>query len=155
MIHKPARKVREMTSSEPNPNRSKLPENYSFDDSASGITIHGSQSDELGTTYWPPRLRCPQTGGSVSPVDLATTGILWSWSYVHLPWMGDVAPNGDDEGYGVGMVDLDDDGPRLAAVLMGSRDDWHIGAPVTARELPYKTIDGKPQSILAFERSAS
>ncbi len=144
-----------MTDAAASPNRSKLPQNYTFGDASEPVVIHGSKSDELGTTYWPPRMRCPRTGGTVSPTTLATTGTLWSWTFVHLPWSGEELPNGTDDGYAVCLVDLDDDGPRLGMVLLGDREDWVVGMRVEARELHFKTIDGEPQSILAFQRSES
>ncbi len=134
--------------------RSKSPAQYSFDDDGA-VSIHGSQSDSLGTLYWPPRLRCPRSGGTVSPALLSTTATLYSWSYVAMPWRGDVPPNGEADGYGVGLVDLDDGGPRMSVVLMGAAESFVIGETFEARELPFTTIDGNPQSILAFERSAS
>ncbi len=147
-------KATDMTDSTETPNRSKVPTSYGFGIDDEPIVIHGSQSDELGTTYWPPRLRCPQTGGTVSDTTLATTGTLWSWTFVHLPWSGEETPNGVDDGYAVGLIDLDDDGPRLGMVLLGAPDSFEVGMRVEARELHFKTIDGNPQSILAFERLA-
>ncbi len=142
-----------MTTNEP-AQRSKSPAQYSFDDHGA-VSIHGSKSDSLGTLYWPPRLRCPRSGGTVSPTLLSTTATLYSWSFVVMPWRGDVAPNGNPDGYGVGLVDLDDDGPRMAVVLMGDAESFVIGETFEARELPFTTVDGNPQSILAFEPSAS
>jgi uncharacterized OB-fold protein len=132
-------------------NRSFAPDRYLFGDGPDGeVVIVGSQSDETGSLFWPRRLRCPETGGSVTDVTLSTGGVLWSWTFVNVPWPGETAPNGPD-GYGVGLVDLDGKGPRVLGMLLGNRREWHVGARMRACELHFTTIDGAPRSILAFE----
>jgi uncharacterized OB-fold protein len=132
-------------------NRSFAPDRYLFGDGE--VVILGSRSDETGSLFWPRRLRCPETGGTVSDVILCTEGVLWSWTFVHGPWPGETAPNGPD-GYGIGLVDLDGKGPRVLGMLPGNRREWHVGARMRARELQFVTIDGATRSILAFEEVA-
>ena len=60
------------------PNRSFAPDRYLFGDGE--VVILGSRSDETGSLFWPRRLRCPETGGTVSDVTLCTEGVLWSWT---------------------------------------------------------------------------
>ncbi|GAA1827541.1 hypothetical protein GCM10009836_01550 [Pseudonocardia ailaonensis] len=114
------------------------------------VIIPGSQSDETGDRFWPPRLRCPRTGGTVTDVDLATTGTVWSWTFVHAPWPGLVSPNGTDEGYTAGLVDLAD-GPRVIGVLIGDREAIAVGTPVRAVPLPFRELADQQGAILAFE----
>jgi uncharacterized OB-fold protein len=136
-------------------NRSYAPDRYLFSDDAGGeIQLLGSRSDETGSLFWPRRLRCPRTGGTVSDVHLATEGVLWSWTFVAAPWPGEAPPNDGGVGYGVGLVDVDGAGPRVVAPLVGVRDTWQVGERMRARELHYLTIDGTPRSILAFEAIA-
>jgi uncharacterized OB-fold protein len=129
-------------------NRSFAPDRYLFGDGE--VVILGSRSDETGSLFWPRRLRCPETGGTVSNVILPTEGVLWSWTFVQVPWPGETAPNGPD-GYGIGLVDLDGKGPRVLGMLPGDRREWHVGGRMRARELQFVTIDGATRSILAFE----
>ena len=133
-------------------NRSFAPDRYLFPAEQGGeIEVLGSQSNETGSLFWPRRRRCPQTGGTVTDVRLATEGVLWSWTFVFVPWPGETPPNDGGVGYGVGLVDLDGAGPRVVAVLVGPGDTWRVGEPMRARELHYVTIDGVARSILAFE----
>lgn len=132
-------------------NRSYAPDRYTFgDEPGLLVTILGSRSEETGSLFWPRRLRCPETGGTVRDVELATDGVLWSWTFVSAPWPGEIAPNGLD-GYAVGLVDLDDHGPRVVGVLVGNGHAWTVGQRMRACELHFATVEGTPRSILAFE----
>jgi uncharacterized OB-fold protein len=132
-------------------NRSFAPDRYLFGDPPDGeVVILGSRSDETGSLFWPRRLRCPQTGRTVRDVTLNTEGVLWSWTFVYVPWPGETAPNGPN-GYGVGLVDLDGNGPRVLGILLGDRLAWNVGARMRACELHFATIDGAPKSMLSFE----
>ena len=90
------------------------------------VTIFGSRGKDDGVLFWPPRLLSPTTGGAVDEVELAVTGSVWTWTYVYAPWPGEVSPSGG-LGYAAGLVDLDGDGPRLAAALIGGPEDWTVG----------------------------
>lgn len=137
-------------------NRSFAPDRYLFPTELGGeIDILGSRSDATGSLFWPRRLRCPQTGATVTDVRLATTGVLWSWTFVFVPWPGETPPNDGGVGYGVGLVDLDGDGPRVVGVLVGNRDAWQVGEAMRACELDFVTVDGAPRSIMAFEAVAA
>ena len=118
------------------------------------ITLLGSRSDAVGQLYWPPRERCPLTGGSVSGVELPGTGTLWTWTYVYAPWHGEERP-GDEHGYSAGLVDLDDGGPRVVAVLRGGPTAWKVGDRAVACALPFRTESGVTRFLLAFGRTDS
>lgn len=112
------------------------------------VTIYGSRSAATGALFWPRRIRCPITGGLVEDVDLPGTGTIWSWTYVHTPWPGVRAPNPAADGYGAGLVDLDDNGPRVVALLLGGLDTFEVGRRVHALAFPF--VDDPPRSMLAF-----
>jgi len=118
------------------------------------VVILGSRSDQTGSHFWPRRLGCPETGGTVSDAELPDTGTVWSWTYVHAPWAGIAAPS-TTRGYAAGLVDLDGDGPRVIGVLMGEQGDWEVGARVRAVPLPFRGAGDDVQSMLAFERATA
>lgn len=115
--------------------------------------ILGSYSADAGRSFWPRRFRCPLTGGEVTDVVLPGRGTLWSWSYVYATWPGSLPP-GAGPGYGAGLIDLDDDGPRVVGVLLGEEGDWAVGDRVTARPLPYAGSPAGTMCVLAFERES-
>jgi uncharacterized OB-fold protein len=116
---------------------------------AGEVTILGSRGDADGVLFYPPRLSSPTDGGAVSEVELPTTGTLWTWTYVHAPWPGDTSPSGG-AGYAAGLVDLDRQGPRIAAVLLGGPEDWTIGMRLRACALPLATTTEGTRCVLAF-----
>lgn len=132
-------------------NRALQPDRYRFSEEPGGpVQVIGSRSADTGSLYWPPRVRCPRTGGRVEPTNLATEGEIWAWTFVHVPWPGDEMPNGIDDGYGVALVDLDD-GPRIPGVIVGEGTAWECGARVRLVELPLGEVGGAQKSILGFE----
>jgi uncharacterized OB-fold protein len=130
------------------------PQLYSIDETGR-VGIHGSRSEPTGTLLWPRRLRCPITGGAVSDVELRTTGTIWSWTFVHQPWPGAVAPNDTQDGYAAGLIDLDGDGPRVVGVLVGDWSGFAVGDRVRAVPLVFVAgEEDKPaRALLAFERA--
>jgi len=124
------------------------PEKYLI--SPAGVELLGSQSDVTGNTFWPRRLRCPETGGTVHPVSLASTGTIWSWTLVSFPWSGEFSA-GPETGYYAALVDLDKNGPRVVAVLLQTESRAQVGSRVQAVPLPFRTVDDHVLSILAFE----
>jgi uncharacterized OB-fold protein len=128
------------------------PRLYSIDETGQ-IGILGSRSERTGALLWPRRLQCPITGGPVSDVDLQTTGTIWSWTFVHQPWPGAVAPNGTPDGYAAGLIDLAGDGPRVVGLLVGDWSTFAVGDQVRAVPLVFVAgdEDKPPRALLAFE----
>ena len=130
--------------------RSADPSLYEF--SKNGTILLGSQSVGSGELIWPRRLRSPIDGGEVVDVVLANTGVIWSWTFVHRPWPGAIPPDpATPDGYAVGLVDLDEDGPRVVGTLVGPSDRWEVGARVRAVPLPFRTDDAGTEAVLGFE----
>ncbi|MEZ5298182.1 MAG: OB-fold domain-containing protein [Ilumatobacteraceae bacterium] len=94
----------------------------------------GSYAPESGLYFWPRRLRCPVTGTPVVDVDLTPQGVLYAWTFLHVPRMGSIS-FGDVGGYGVGQIDLPE-GVRVQAPLLGSPDDWRIGSSMGLTTFP-------------------
>ena len=84
----------------------------------------GSYSKEADQHYFPIRKQCPITEEPVETVELPAEGILYSWTYIHMPVMG--ATEMGFGGTGVGQVDLPN-GVRVQANLKGKEGDWEIG----------------------------
>ena len=127
-----------------------------YDLAGADLTILGSRSVSSGTLFWPRRLRSPVDGGPLEDVVLATEGTIWSWTFVHVPWPGAVAPDAEQlGGYAVGLVDLDDDGPRVICVLVGDSSGWAVGARVRTVPLPFRITDEATEVILGFEAVAA
>jgi uncharacterized OB-fold protein len=130
--------------------RSIDPDLYRFIGGSTGSAVMlVSRSAVTGSIFWPRRLRCPESGGSVVDVELPGVGTLWSWTFVFSAWPGEVAPC-PTLGYGVGLVDLDR-GPRVAAILIGAERSWCIGDRMRACPLPMQVEGEGSPSLLAFE----
>ena len=99
----------------------------------------GSYSETSGLAFWPRRRRCPVTGSPVTDVDLSPEGVLYAWTFLHVPRMGKIS-FGDAGGYGVGQVDLPE-GVRVQAPLEGTQDDWQIGSTMGLTTFPVGTDD--------------
>lgn len=84
----------------------------------------GSFSKAADQHYFPIRKQCPITEEPVETVELPTEGVLYSWTYIHMPVMG--ATEMGFGGTGVGQVDLPN-GVRVQANLKGKEGDWEIG----------------------------
>ena len=120
---------------------------------APSVRILGSRCADTGKTLWPRRRYSPVTGGAVTDVELAVTGTIWSWTYVHLPWNGEFAPS-SAPGYGVALVDLDDDGPRVVGMLIGDEGAYAVGDRVHAHALPIRRNGDEYDAMLAFRKEA-
>jgi uncharacterized OB-fold protein len=98
-----------------------------------------SRCRECHTTFYYPRLACPQCGaGEVEPVASAGRGKVYSYSHVHMSFYGHFW---DAElPYTVVLVDLDE-GPRMLSRLIGDdRSSVAMGAWV---ELTFETVEGQ------------
>jgi uncharacterized OB-fold protein len=99
----------------------------------------GSFSPAAGLSFFPRRRVCPVTFQPVEDRLLATTGTLYTWTFVQQDRYGaDAASAG---AYGVGQVDLDD-GPRVQARLLGRMGDWTIGMRMTLDVYVVSDADG-------------
>lgn len=132
------------------------PSSYGVDGARPDVVVfHGSHSPSVGINFWPARLQCPVTRTPVVDAVFEGVGVLWSWTFVHLPWPGAVSPARDGAaGYGVGYVDLDA-GPRMAAVLVGDQGDWACGARVRAEPLVFRREADGDVWIPAFREVGS
>lgn len=99
----------------------------SEDESASPVLL-GSYSPAAKTYFWPRRKRCPITLEAVEDCELSTEGVIYSWTYVLMPWLGSME---QDSGGGFGAVQVDlPEGVRIQAPLEGKLGDWEIGQSV-------------------------
>lgn len=84
----------------------------------------GSWSPAANQHFFPLRKQCPITEEPVQTVELPTGGILYSWTFIHMPVMGATLMGGG--GHGVGQIDLPG-GVRVQANITGAEGDWQIG----------------------------
>lgn len=94
----------------------------------------GSYSKAADQAFFPKRKLCPITSEPVEDCELPTEGVLYSWTYVEVPFMGNmqVAVKG---GYGVGQIDLPGK-VRIQSIIEGKQGDWEIGMPMIVKVLP-------------------
>ena len=98
----------------------------------------GSYSPQADERFWPPRRRCPITGGPVTDIELANEGVLHAWTFVVSRFLRDGTATSGEEGHGLGLVDLDD-GVRVQAFLRGDMGDWEIGMRMRLELYPVMT----------------
>ncbi len=111
----------------------------------------GSYAERSGLSFWPRRRRCPVTGGAVVDCDLDPAGVLYAWTFLHVPRMGSIS-FGDAGGYGVGQVDLPE-GVRIQAPLVGTPDDWQIGSRMVLTLFPVG-VDDDGNELVTFRFEA-
>ncbi|MBV1904697.1 MAG: OB-fold domain-containing protein [Pseudomonadales bacterium] len=99
----------------------------------------GSYSKAADRTFFPIRKRCPITEKPVETVELSNEGILYSWSFIHMPKMGSQKLDAFG-GYGVGQIDLPE-GVRIQSVIDGKQDDFKIGMKMRLEANPMLTDD--------------
>ena len=96
----------------------------------------GSRCRACGEHFFPRRVVCARClAQNCEDVLLGPRGTLWTFTWVHVPFFGRKQAS-EAAGYGVGQVDLPE-GPRIQAVLSGSREELAIGAPM---ELELETL---------------
>jgi uncharacterized OB-fold protein len=109
------------------------------DDPSAPPLLLGSRCAKCGEHFFPRRVVCARClAQGCEDVLLGPRGMLWTWTWVHVPFFGHT--KSADVGYGVGQVDLPE-GPRIQAVLSGAQGDFVIGMPMqleleTLRETP-------------------
>ncbi len=109
----------------------------------------GSYSKAANQQYFPRRKLCPITMEPVEDCELPAEGVLYSWTYVEVPFMGNmqVAVKG---GYGVGQIDLPGK-VRIQSIIEGKMGDWKIGMPMIVKALPVgKDKDGNELCSFQF-----
>ena len=91
----------------------------------------GTRCQDCGEYFFPRRFICARCNSeNTVGVEMNSTGILYSYTFVHMPMFGSSAEE-SKEGYGVGQVDLPE-GPRLQMPLAGKQEDFCIGQTVKA-----------------------
>ena len=116
------------------------------------IRLFASYSPANGETYWPRRRRCPVTLQPVEDVVLDALGVLWSWTYLYVPWRGSGPSPSSGPGYGAGIVELPA-GPRVLGLLVGDQGDWTIGDEVEGIAWDFAENDGITRCVPAFRPS--
>jgi uncharacterized OB-fold protein len=124
----------------------------------------GSRCRACGEHFFPRRIVCARClAQGCEDVLLGSGGTLWTFTWVHVPFLGQKKTAG--AGYGVGQVDLPE-GPRIQAVLSGAQGDFAIGMPMqleleTLRETPegeavvihrFKPVTGRARPDLVEAR---
>jgi len=121
------------------------------DPDASPVLL-GSYSPAAKTYFWPRRKRCPITLEAVEDCELSAEGVIYSWTFVLMPWLGSMAKDSGG-GFGACQVDLPE-GVRIQAPLDGEMGDWSIGQEV---RLVTRTVDrdaeGNELCTIAFRRT--
>lgn len=103
----------------------------------------GSYSAAADKTFFPIRKRCPITQGEVATVELSSEGILYSWSFIHMPKMGSQQLDSGG-GYGVGQIDLPE-GVRIQSLIDGEQEDFKIGMKMRIEPDPVASDDDGTQ----------
>jgi uncharacterized OB-fold protein len=99
------------------------------EDPAEPPRLLGSRCRACGEHFFPRRVVCARClAQGCADVLLGPRGTLWTFTWVHVPFFGRKQAAG--AGYGVGQVDLPE-GPRVQAVLSGTREELRIGIPMT------------------------
>jgi uncharacterized OB-fold protein len=99
-----------------------------LDDPEASPVLLGSYSPAANTYFWPRRKRCPITLKPVEDCELSSEGVIYSWTFVIMPWLGSMEMDSGG-GFGAAQVDLPE-GVRIQAPLEGKMGDWEIGQPV-------------------------
>jgi uncharacterized OB-fold protein len=112
----------------------------------------GSYSPAAKTYFWPRRKRCPITMEAVEDCELSTEGVIYSWTFVLMPWLGSMEKD-TGGGFGACQVDLPE-GVRIQAPLDGQMGEWSIGQKVrlVTREVG-RDSDGNELCAIAFRRT--
>lgn len=123
------------------------------DDPAEPPRLLGSRCRACGEHFFPRRVVCARClAHGCEDVQLGPRGTLWTFTWVHVPFFGKKQAAG--AGYGVGQVDLPE-GPRIQAVLSGTREQLRIGMPMTLElETLRETPEGEAVVIHRFRPEA-
>jgi uncharacterized OB-fold protein len=121
------------------------------DDADGSPVLLGSYSPAAKTYFWPRRKRCPITMEAVEDCELSAEGVIYSWTFVVMPWLGSMEMDSGG-GFGACQVDLPE-GVRIQAPLEGKMGDWEIGQRVrlVTREVG-KGEGGEELCTIAFRK---
>ncbi|MDY6941729.1 MAG: OB-fold domain-containing protein [Pseudomonadota bacterium] len=108
-----------------------------------------SYSPAADKYFFPRRYQCPLTETPVEDVELSPEGVLYSWTWITMPFMG-AAKMGDGRAHGVGQIDLPE-GVRVQAVISGQKGDWEIGMPMGLIAIPVKKKGDTEMCTFGFE----
>lgn len=108
----------------------------------------GSYSAAADKYFFPQRLQCPITEEPVEEVELSPEGTLYSWTWVSMPFMGNMQM-GDGKGHAVGQIDLPE-GVRIQSVIQGQRDDFEIGMRMGLAFVPVKKKGNRQLMTFCF-----
>jgi uncharacterized OB-fold protein len=109
----------------------------------------GSYSPAANRSFWPRRRLCPDTSEPVEDRLLSPDGVLYSWTFIEMPWMGSMK-TAEGGGYGVGQIDLPE-GVRIQSLIDGKKGDWTIGMPMVFAPRTVATDDsGNELCTVAF-----
>jgi len=119
------------------------------DDASEAPRLLGSRCRSCGEFFFPRRAVCARCLAlGTDEIALGPRGRLWTFTWCHLPLFGSRRSDG---GYGVGQVDLPE-GPRVQAVLAGSREQFSIGMElVLDLEALGQTKEGEEIVIFRFK----
>ena len=117
-------------------------------ESGAAPRLLGSYSPAADKYFFPRRKLCPITSGPVEDCELSDQGILYSWTFIKMPWLGRLE-EAEGGGYGVGQVDLPE-GVRVQARISGEMGDWEIGMPMRLELLPV-TQDDEGNELCTFQ----
>jgi len=99
----------------------------------------GSRCAPCDETFFPQRRLCAVCATPTDPVNLSTSGTLYSHTYVHVPYFGKRRVDGG--GYGVGQIDLPER-VRVQCVITGEPTSWSIGM---AMRIEAEEVDRTPE----------
>lgn len=101
----------------------------------------GTRCESCGEYFYPRRAICAKClSEETTPVELASRGVLYSYTFVHFPLFGSTNME-HMSGYGVGQVDLPE-GPRIQAPLAGKQEEFRIGQTLQAELDTLRQDDG-------------
>jgi uncharacterized OB-fold protein len=119
------------------------------DEGSGSPVLLGSYSPAAKTYFWPRRKRCPISLEPVEDCELSSEGVIYSWTYVLMPWLGSQEMDSGG-GFGAAQVDLPE-GVRIQAPLEGKMGDWSIGQQVRlVTRTVDKDADGNELCTIAF-----
>ena len=117
------------------------------DDPAERPRLLGSRCPACGEHFFPRRFVCAQClSEGCEDILLGPRGTLWTWTFVHAPLFA--KKDRKVSAYGVGQLDLTE-GPRVQAILMGERDDFHIGMEMEL-DLESLRLDDDGNEVVIF-----
>jgi len=117
------------------------------DDPGQPPRLLGTRCERCGEQFYPRRVVCAKClSEQTADVELGPRGILYSFTFVEMPFFG--APDTAPAGYGVGQIDLPE-GPRVQFPLAGAREEFRVGRAV---ELELDTLRKETEHDVVIAR---